>query len=164
MTDRVQVDLIVKAIQQGFERVSSDLGQVEEAVEKTGDAASGAGLQWTELKSQIDVVTGGAQKFLDAAQKIYEFGKEGAIFAQTEESFDGLLERFEIAPGHLERMQEASLDTIYDLTLMSGTLTLVAGASDEMSEQLIDAGPQLLKIAKAANKLNPSLGTTSQMY
>ena len=64
MVDRVEVDLIVKAITQGFDKISSDMKQTEKAVEATGDAAQSSGMKWTEFKSQLDLVTGGAQKFL----------------------------------------------------------------------------------------------------
>jgi hypothetical protein len=47
---------------------------------------------------------------------------------------------------------------------MSATTTLLAGAQGELASALADATPELLEIAKAANKLNPSLGDTAFLY
>ena len=88
----------------------------------------------------------------------------GAIVTQTGDSFEYLSEKIGLAPDILEQLRKASMGTIDDMTLMSSTATLLAGTSDELGKALGDNTPQLLKIAKAANKLNPSLGTTSHMY
>jgi hypothetical protein len=92
-----------------------------------------------------------------ALKKIYDAGKQGAAIAQTTESF----ERLGVS---IEEMRKASLGTIDDMTLMSSTLTLTAGASNALQNHLLDNAPQLLQIAKAANKLNPALGDTASQY
>ena len=43
-------------------------------------------------------------------------------------------------------------------------MTLLAGASGELGTSLANATPRLMEIAKAANKLNPALGSTAFMY
>jgi hypothetical protein len=98
-----------------------------------------------------------------AGKQIYELGKRGAIVTQTADSFDYLTKKLGLAPDILEQLRKASRGTIDDMTLMSSTATLLAGTSDELGKALGQATPQLLEIAKAANKLNPSLGTTSHM-
>ena len=50
------------------------------------------------------------------------------------------------------------------MKLMSATSTLLAGTSGDLATALGNATPQLLEIAKAANKLNPSLGDTAFLY
>jgi len=64
----------------------------------------------------------------------------------------------------LDQLGEAAKGAVDDMTLMSGVATLLAGTSDELGKKLGDATPQLLKIAKAANKLNPQLGDTAFMF
>ncbi len=97
-------------------------------------------------------------------KKIYEVGKRGAIVTQTADSFEYLSEKIGLAPDILEQLQKESKGTISDFKLMSDTATLLAGTSDELGKALGDATPELMKIAKAANKLNPALGTTNHMY
>jgi hypothetical protein len=50
------------------------------------------------------------------------------------------------------------------MTLMKATLTLTAGASEDLQAQLLQNAPKLMEIAKAANALNPTLGDTAYMY
>jgi hypothetical protein len=99
-----------------------------------------------------------------AGKALYEMGKRGAIVTQTADSFDFLSKKLGLAPDLLEQLRKASRGTVDDMTLMSSTATLLAGTSDELGKALGNATPELLEIAKAANKLNPSLGTTSHMY
>jgi hypothetical protein len=106
-------------------------------------------------------VVGGA---VAAGKAIYELGQRGADVIQTGESFEFLKEKLDLMPDLLERLRESSRGTVDDMTLMSGTATLLAGTSDELGKAMGNATPQLLKIAKAANKLNPSLGDTAFMY
>jgi hypothetical protein len=47
---------------------------------------------------------------------------------------------------------------------MAGTLTLTAGVSEDLGRSLLDNSPALMEIAKAANAVNPTLGTTAFMY
>ncbi|MHC4361477.1 MAG: hypothetical protein ACYSTZ_01520, partial [Planctomycetota bacterium] len=83
---------------------------------------------------------------------------------QTEQSWGFLLEKLGATPDILDRMREETKGTVDDMTIMSSTMTLLAGTSDELGGALLKQSPQLLKIAKAANKLNPSLGDTAFLY
>lgn len=97
-------------------------------------------------------------------KKAFDLGEAGAQVLQTEESFDLLLEKVGAAPDLLNQLQRASNGTIDKMSLMSATATLLAGTTGEFATELANATPELMAIAKAANKLNPALGTTAQMY
>ena len=99
-----------------------------------------------------------------ALKKAFDLGREGAVVAQTAESFDFLLEKIGVAPDLLDDLRASARGTVDDMTLMSSTMTLVAGAGDELGAALLQSTPQLLDIAKAANKLNPALGDTAFFY
>ena len=99
-----------------------------------------------------------------ASKKIFEFGEMGAQAIQTAESFDILLGKVGAAPDLLSQLKSASKGTISELELMSSTSLLLAGTSGELATELANSTPRLLEIAKAANKLNPSLGDTTFMY
>jgi len=106
----------------------------------------------------------GATAAIYALKKSFEFAKEGAAIAQTEESFNRLIESIGAAPDTINKMRAATVGTVDDMTLMSSTMTLLAGTTDDMGKALVDASPELLRIAKAANKLNPTLGDTAFLY
>lgn len=106
----------------------------------------------------------GATLALSAAQKMMDWGREGAQIAQVTASFEHMNDAVFKTPGLLDQMREASRGTISDMQMMSGVLTLVAGQSDEMAQHFAQAAPQLLEIAKAASALNPTLGDTAFLY
>ena len=97
-------------------------------------------------------------------KKAFDLGEAGAQVLQTTESFDLLLEKVGAAPDLLDELKRASNYTIDEMSLMSSTATLLAGTTGEFATQLANATPELMEIAKAANKLNPALGTTADMY
>ena len=140
------VEIIIKATDQA----SKQLKGTEDSLEEFGKAAV--------------QVTAGLVAFGFAAKKAFDLGREGAQINQTADSFDLLLEKVDAAPNLLNQLSAAANDTISDMDLMSSTATLLAGASGDLATELANATPRLLEIAKAANKLNPSLGTTTQMY
>lgn len=103
---------------------------------------------------KVGLMAGGAYV---ALKQVYDLGKSGAAIEQTTESFD----RLGIS---IDSLRAASLGTVDDMTLMKATLTLTAGASETLQGKLLQAAPQLMEIAKAANALNPTLGDTAFMY
>jgi len=115
------------------------------------------GLSLTDLRSGISMVTATAQQMSQAVKAAWDFSKEGAQILQTRDSFDRL-------GLSMEEMRAASLGTIDDMALMKASLTLTAGASEELQGQLLRNAPQLMEIAKAANAVNPLLGDTAFMY
>jgi len=99
-----------------------------------------------------------------AAKQAFDFAEYGAQVQQTAESFEYLIQKVGAAPGLLEKLTEASRGTVSQMELMASTTTLLAGVQGEVATAMANSAPQLLEIAKAANKLNPSLGTTTFMY
>ena len=115
------------------------------------------------LTSLIPGVVGATAAFYGLSQ-VMEFGKEGAVVAQTKDSFDRLMRSMGAAPNILQQMRDATLNTVDDMTLMNGTMTMLAGASNELGQAMVGAAPKLLEISKAAVKLKPSLGDVSHVY
>ncbi|MBW2674606.1 MAG: hypothetical protein JRD89_14545 [Deltaproteobacteria bacterium] len=97
-------------------------------------------------------------------KKAFDLGREGAAVVQTAESFEYLMVKVGAMPGLLNELRDASHGTVSDMQLMSSTSTLLAGTSGTLAKSLADNTPRLMEIAKAANKLNPALGTTTFMY
>lgn len=119
---------------------------------------------FTEMKAKFDTLKFAASTFSDTFKKVFELGAEGAVVLQTAESFDLLLEKVGAAPDLLDQLRKASKGTVPDMQLMSQTAKLLAGASGDLASSMAKNAPEILNIAKAANKLNPSLGDTSFLY
>jgi hypothetical protein len=109
----------------------------------------------------VTAVAGGA---VVALKQLLALGEQGAQVRQTAESFGYLMANIGITTDLLGKLRAASDGTIDDLTLMSSTATLLAGAHGDLATRLAESTPELLEIAKAANKLNPTLGDTTYMY
>lgn len=96
--------------------------------------------------------------------KALDFGRAGAVLAQTEESFKSLMKQIGAAPDILEQLSKATHYTVDDDELMAATLRMLTGTSEELSQSLAENAPALMEIAKASNKLNPTLGSTLSLY
>jgi hypothetical protein len=139
-----------------------------EIIVKTTDQGSKNVKKFSDnLKGLVTAGTAAAASIVAmgiAAKKAFDLAKEGAQIKQLTESFDRMNDSVFKTPGLLDDMREASRGTIKDVDLMRGLLTLTAGASDDLAQAFASASPKLLEIAKAANKLNPTLGDTSFLY
>lgn len=148
-----KLQIVIEAINKAgaeLDGIKKQLGGLEQPAKK-------ASMSLTDMWSGFQLVTRGATMALDAVKAVYDAAGEGAKAAQLGASFQGI-------GGDLTALQAAAGGTIDDMTLMGSTLTLVAGASDELQASMLDAAPQLIEIARAASKLNPSLGDTASMY
>lgn len=141
----------------GEDAASREIAKVDNSLKGFQDS-------FTELKSKLDLAREGLDLFVGTFEKAFELGREGAVFQQTADSFDLLIAKTGASEDLLNQLRTASRGTVDDLTLMSSALTLSAGAGDEFARQLLNATPQLLNIAKASNKLNPTLGDTAFLF
>jgi hypothetical protein len=135
-----------------------------ELVDKASKEAKTAQKNFKDFGKGLLAVTAGVAAFGIAVKKAFELGREGAEIRQTAQSFDFLLEKVGAAPDLLSQLQDASRGTVSDMQLMSSTATLLAGTYGELGTAMAGATPELLEIAKAAQKLNPALGDTTFLY
>ncbi len=152
------------ALKQGLQDANRQLGDTSKQMEAMGGVSANVDKKTASLGTSLMGmgkvlmgVTAGVAAFGIVAKKAFDFAAEGAVVTQTAQSFDRL-------GVSLQAMRAASLGTVDDMTLMSSTLTLTAGASEALQGKLLGAAPQLMEIAKAANALNPALGDTAFMY
>ena len=157
------VEIIVKLTDQvapAARKITKELT----AVQKAGQGLKkgvGAGV---EVLSKIPAVAAGAAAALAVAKKAFDFAQQGAQIQQMGESWDFLMKKVGVSPKILNDLSKAARFTISEMDLMTSTATLLAGAGDELAKSMAEASPRLLEIAKAANKLNPSLGDTAFLY
>ena len=162
MATRELIDIILRLRKEGtgIRDTADELKGIDKAAKKAKGGVDALEKSW---KKGVAVAGSVAAAFY-TLKKAYDFGKEGAAIAQTADSFDRLMASMGAGPGVLQGLRDASLGTVDDMTLMSSTMTLLAGTSQTLGMAMVDAAPRLMEIAKAANKLNPALGDTAFMY
>lgn len=152
MTTRYDLEILIRTKKEGK-------GIPEADKEVAGLGKSLNGLLGTVGASAAAVAAAGL-----VFKKAFDFSREGASLNQLEDSFELLNSQVLKTPGLLDAMSEAARGTIKETDLMAGVLTLTAGQSAEMAQQFAGAAPRLIEIAKAAQKLNPTLGDTNFLY
>ncbi len=160
----MQVNLIVKAIAQGFEEVNKKQKSLGDQAEKTQSKFSKAGEGFKSFTKGLASVGVAAGITAIAIKKLFDVAAQGAAIRQQAESFDLLIEKTGATGDILEELRVSAKGTVTDFELMSSTATLLAGASGDLARELAQSTPELLEIAKAANKLNPALGSTTFLY
>lgn len=143
---------------------SKRVAEIEKAMGKADGATGKFGAALGTAAKTIGAVTAAAAIMGTTMNQAFEIGLAGAKVNQQTESFKTLLGVIGAAPDTLNRLRTASRGTISDMALMSSTSTLLAGSSDEMAKAMADAAPDILGLADAANKLNPTLGSTEFLY
>lgn len=150
-------DTVIRIIIEGDDRASDDL-------DKVAKSSTSLSKELKTIGKGAVVVTASLVALGAAGKAAFEFGAEGAAITQTGESFDFLIQKMGAAPDLFMQLQDAADGTISKMGLMSSTATLLAGASGELGTELANSTPRLLEIARAANKLNPSLGSTTFLF
>ncbi len=152
----------VSGLHRGLSEAQTEMSDTARTMGRSGlDMANNMAKSLGTIEGTVKEIGGELGR---AAQQLITWGKQGAEVKQMTESFDGLLASIDAAPDTLQKYRDASKGTISDFQLMASTMTLVSGTSKSMSSELISATPQLLEIAKAATKLNPTLGDTNFMF
>lgn len=151
-----------------WKALHAELVSNKSAMDKLTGASIPAKRSFLEMAGVVAKFATAAGIAVTAAVKLskwlFDIGSQGARLQQVRLSFDDLNESMLRYPELLEDMRRASRGTIDDITLMSNIFTLVSGSSGELTRMLADSAPRILEIAKAAAKLNPTLGDTTFMY
>lgn len=159
---KLEIQVLARNLaKEALKQAQDDLKGIGEAAKKSSEEGEKGskkfGVSLTELKSGIDLAVGGLKTLAEVGKAAFDFAEAGAVVNQTTASFAGM-------GVSLDTLRAAARGTVDDMTLMSSTLTLVAGAGPAMQGALAEAAPKLLEMAKAANKLNPTLGDTTFLY
>lgn len=150
---------------------TDSLHQLGEGEKEAGDSAQESGSKFQGFGEIVDSVK---KTIKDASiiiagvavaiKKALDFGEEGAKLVQVGESYNSLMQQLNAAPDILDRLSAATHGTVMEDDLMAATLKMLTGTSGELSKALIENAPALMEIAKAGNKLNPTMGDTLSLY
>lgn len=143
----------------------NEIQQAEKATREESERRRKAFLDGAAaIRDGLAITAAAAIGFGVAVNQAFEFGKAGGVVTQTTESFTRMVQITGGMPDTLNQLRAAARGTVDDLTLMANVQTLLAGTSGQLSNAFINAAPQLLEIAKAANKINPTLGDTNFLF
>jgi len=146
------------------DKASKAIGDVKKSLADIPKDAKKAAVSFSDIANAVAKAGAAAVAVGAIVNQAFEFGERGAILTQTAEGFDRITQSLGAPPDLLNKLRAAANGTVTDLRLMSATNTLLAGTTGELGSALAGATPQLLEIARAANKLNPALGDTEFMY
>lgn len=147
-----------------YAEITAKTDGVKSALSDVKSQVQGAG---SSFKSFAEGIAKGAA-FVTAEmallKKVFDFGDAGASILQVEASFNELMRSVGAAPSTFNEMRSAAQATVSDFELMASANTLLVGATGELGSAFAAALPELVGIAKAANTLNPNLGTTTFLF
>jgi len=151
-------------LNRGLKEADAKLDATANKMRGAGTAAGEAegntkklGLTLGQLGVYAGLATAGIAAVGVAVKKVFDFAEAGAGVIQMRASFAGL-------GIDMDTLQAKAGGTIDEMTLMAATAKLLAGTTGELSAAMAVAAPQLIEIARAAVKLDPTIGSVAFVY
>ncbi|MCP5016874.1 MAG: hypothetical protein GY938_16640 [Ketobacter sp.] len=152
MADRIEAELIVRAISEGFEKIGKDLKGVADATDKVKASNEKNSTSFTELKAKMDLASGALSKVKDGFVAVFNFAKEGATIKRTADTFDALAASVDgTADSMLGKLKAATGGAVTDLELMSS-------ANRFLAMGLADSEDSAAKLSQTAVTLGQAMG------
>lgn len=147
-----EVDLIVRAIAEGFQQVIDTIENTGDAVEDSGEAAESSSNRWTELQSKLNLAKeafGGVQKVVDVT---IETIKRGAEIQATTQTFDRLAASINTTGDSLrDNLGSATAGMVSDFELMQS-------ANRFMAMGLASTEAEVAELSRTAVQLGSAMG------
>lgn len=141
--------------------------QFSQTFNKFDRSVSGAGRSIDKLAGGMGMLfagIAGAAGVAALGKTALELGNLGAQSLVTRDSFASVTQSVGKSTALLDEMKVAAGGTIDEMRLMQLANTALAGASGETGAAFAELIPRLIEGARAANKLNPSLGDTEFLF
>lgn len=161
---QIGVEQIVKGNKKFLKDMQAYDKSMGRATRVTEDHAKKSSRSFSDVAKSMAVVAGGAVALGIALKKVWEIGKQGAVIRDAAASFERLAGSTEEAVEWMEELDAAALGTISKVGLMSVATKLLAGTTGDLRTSFRNASPALLTMAKAAIKLDPTLGTVDHAF
>ena len=164
------ISLLAKGIKEA-EKVRKELQGLSKETKASGQASAESSKGVSNFASSLTTLSnvamgtiGAIGAVAGAIQTVLDVGQSGAGYSQMQESFKSL--NAAVAPNIdlPDQLGEASLGTSSKFELMNAASVALAGLTGEFGEEMANALPRLLEIAKASEKMNPALGDTGFLF
>lgn len=151
-TRRKQVDLIVNAITEGFDKVDQQFDRAGKASKKLGEDVKKSNTRFVELKSKVDLAGQSLQKLGEAARKVYETIQRGAQVEAATATFDNLSKSIGVTSDvMLGDMQLATRNMVSEMDLMQAS-------NKFMAMGLASTSKEAAKLAEMSTQLGIAMG------
>lgn len=134
------------------------------ALGRAGSQAQSASVNFMDLAAKYYLVRNALRTGAEIGQAFYDFGLLGAQAVQVARSFETMTRSVGATPALLAELRAAARGTITDLDLMRTAQTALIGLTGQFGNEMSQALPRLLAIARAANIANPALGDTAFLF
>jgi methyl-accepting chemotaxis protein len=159
---KMQVEL--KDTTGALQKMGQEVGETGNKVKESGSKFKGFGDIVKDVKDIIKnagIIMAGVAV---ALKKAWDFAEQGAEIAQINDSYNSLIQRLGESSDALDRLSAAARGTIDGEDLMAASMQMLTGTSEKLSKSLLENAPALMEIAKASNKLNPTMGSTLELF
>lgn len=170
MANELDTTLIVKAITEGFDKVSANINKVEGSVDAAGDAAQRGTTKWTELQSALQLVETAFRYVSQAGKMVYDQLERGVEIDTITRKFDNLAASFgttgDALRGDLHNSIGLLLSDVNQMGLALDLMQLGLAKNESevvrfatvMSEMGMDTGEVVLAIANQSTMRLDQLG------
>ena len=151
-TRRKEVELIVSAITEGFDKVDQQFDRAGKAAKKLGDGVKKSNTRFVELKSKVDLASQALSKISEVAQKTYETIQRGAQVEAATKTFDNLTKSIGTTSDvMLGDMQAATRNMVSEMDLMQAS-------NKFMAMGLASTSKEAAKLAEMSTQLGIAMG------
>jgi hypothetical protein len=129
---------------------------IDQSTGQTAKAATGLEKFAKGISKAKDIALSAAPA-IATMYKAFDFAEQGTKIKDLRNSFEGL-------GFNINELREAARGTVSDFDLMASANKLVAGTTGELKDAMSAAAPALLEVARAAVKLDPTIGSVAFVY
>lgn len=147
MAQDTDVQLIVRAITEGFSQVTADIERLGATTGKTGQEAAKSATKWTELNSQLSVVKRAFVGVKRAAEEVWQFLKEGADIELTASRFEKLAASIGSSGDEmLKAMQASTRGMVSNADIMANAGQIISLGLGKTEEEVVRLSTVVTKL------------------
>ena len=140
-----------------YNRMGNAAKRAGETVDVMNAHTKKAAISFVDIAAKLYLVQVGFRNILRVAEELFKLGELGAKVQQAGESFEFLTQKMGLSAGYMEEIRRASGGLVTDFDAQLRVQRLLAGQTEEVAQKMAEAAPQLIEMARAAVKLDPSI-------
>lgn len=156
-TQELKTELIIEAIERGFDNVVESFNKIGEGGEKAKKGTEVFGLSLTDLKSGIDLALGAGRQFTKWMGDVVDLAKEGVAFERSAFALEGYAGSADMAEESVRLMIETLDGGISKIEATSNATRL-------FSMGLATNAEEAARVAEVAVTLGNAVGNTGDSF
>lgn len=155
------IRIVVEALTQ---KATQQMTKFQKTVDGTKGSSEGLKKAFKASAKSFAVFSAGAYAASKVLKQMWSAAEDGAKAVDTASAFARLNQEVVPTIDLLQKLRDASHNSIDDSALMSSMLLLVTGSTGQLRDAMVEAAPSLMEIATAASKMNPTLGDSTFLF